>query len=108
MDSYTEQIEQIKNSADPLHEIVEDWGLGIGLFKHIGGISRDKLPGCLTQIRNHPKMYKAVVNGEADEELTTSIAADTRIPKVVEAITVDSLEVFAEWQRKIDSYGPKH
>ncbi len=52
--------------------------------------------GCLTQIRS----------GEQDAPtaaLTDAIRADHRIPSDPDRITVDHLEVFAEWQRKIDA-----
>lgn len=53
--------------------------------------------GCLTQIRNVYLPYVAFT-----EELTEAIRADDRIPQNCGDILVDSLPVFAEWQRKID------
>lgn len=55
--------------------------------------------GCLTQIRRSEGIYS---NGPTPE-LTAAIRADERIPKTKETITVDSLPVFAEWQRRIDT-----
>jgi hypothetical protein len=53
--------------------------------------------GCLTQIRNTPWRV-----AETDS-LTEAIKDDGRLPTTPEKITVDLLDVFAEWQRRIDT-----
>lgn len=57
-----------------------------------------KSSGCLTQIRSFNG--DRVVHGRTD--LTEQILADTRIPKHESKITLDTLPVFAEWQRILD------
>lgn len=54
--------------------------------------------GCLTQVKLGK--YEAMTTG-----LTTAIRADHRIPLRPQDITVDHLEHFADWQRKIDAMG---
>lgn len=54
--------------------------------------------GCLTMIRG-----KWWGDGNAwTDDLTAAILADERIPAADDDIGVDDLEVFAEWQRKLD------
>ncbi len=53
--------------------------------------------GCLTQIRRDPETYMGAISQSAE------ILADGRIPKYPAKITVDSLPVFAEWQRRLDA-----
>ncbi len=58
----------------------------------------DSWCGCLTQIRiGGPIGYVAETL-----ELTEAIHADTRLPDDVDAITIEHLPVFAEWQRRLD------
>lgn len=52
--------------------------------------------GCLTQIRGTPDYYGGTLAQAAE------IAADERIPENSSKITVKSLPVFAEWQRRLD------
>ena len=54
--------------------------------------------GCLTQIHGSPK----VMAGDLNPVLVEQIVADQRIPSKSEDITVESLPVFAEWQRRLD------
>jgi hypothetical protein len=58
--------------------------------------SRKPLCGCLTQIRKTPDEY------EAPYPLKTAIANDERLPKDINDVTIDDLEVFADWQRRLD------
>ena len=51
--------------------------------------------GCLTQIREGGM-------GAQTKELTKAIRADRGIPFRAEDITVETLPVFAEWQRRLD------
>lgn len=50
--------------------------------------------GCLTQVRNGDHAYTPA--------LTAAIRADARIPGNDQQITIESLPVFAEWQRRLD------
>lgn len=51
--------------------------------------------GCLTQIRGGQCVAETA-------NLTEAIRADERIPMHYQSITPENLEVFAEWQRRID------
>ena len=51
--------------------------------------------GCLTQVRSG-------IRRAPTDELTDRIRADDRIPRQPEDITIGSLPVFAEWQRRLD------
>src|SRR5438045_1488958 len=64
------------------------------LFQHCGD-RNDTDIGCLTMIRNG-------THSAATDKLTDAIAGDERIPLNVEGIAVETLPIFAEWQRKID------
>jgi len=55
----------------------------------------NKSTGCLTQIRKYQESSR---NYPQIEE----IAKDERIPKDWDEITVETLPVFAEWQRRLD------
>lgn len=55
--------------------------------------------GCLTQVVD--RTFRAPTN-----ELTDAIRADLRIPRDPEDISPEDLEVFAEWQRKLDAMLP--
>lgn len=61
------------------------------------GFTGDWTTGCLTQVKYNK--YDAPTPA-----LTQAIRADDRIPRVAD-ITVKSLPVFAEWQRKLDAMG---
>lgn len=56
-----------------------------------------ELCGCLTMVRKEGGSYHAWT-----DDLTASIRADDRIPQNSEEITLESLPVFAEWQRRLD------
>ncbi len=103
-DKYDEAIAYLTEHPD---EIVNEWWNGSAtgsnegqagcLFNRAGDELADgRWCGCLTQVRgeNLPA---------ATPELTAAIRADHRIPADENHITVDHLEVFAEWQRKIDA-----
>lgn len=53
--------------------------------------------GCLIQIRNGNKIAQT-------PELTDKINQDERLPKNIEEITPNDLNVFAEWQRILDKH----
>ena len=53
--------------------------------------------GCLSMVRSIYMPQPACT-----DDLTTRIRADNRIPREPEHITVESLPVFAEWQRRLD------
>lgn len=104
MDKYDKAIEHL--TANP-HEIPDAWNFpncrdGGCLFKFAQRINSDYAltgVGCLTQIRGDGG--RRGVEGRPD--LTDQIVADERIPVSAEYITVDSLQVFAEWQRRLDA-----
>lgn len=119
-DKYDDAIEMLTRDGDDVDEdgrdftdrVVDAWsdagseGPGC-LFQTVGSRVADAAPrfghpvcGCLTQIRNVPSEYIACT-----PELTAEILADERIPKNPRRITPDDLEVFAEWQRKLDALG---
>jgi hypothetical protein len=58
--------------------------------------------GCLTQIRSSSEDYCDAIPQAAE------IIADERIPKLSSDITVESLPVFAEWQRRLDAELGEH
>ncbi len=58
--------------------------------------------GCLTQIKGGPDLYAAF-----DKKLTDQIINDPEIPDRPSAITVESLPVFAKYQRKADKLREK-
>lgn len=55
--------------------------------------------GCLTQVRNG-------MHGAETPELTAEIRADKSVPASRWNITVESLQHFARWQRKLDALYP--
>lgn len=97
--NYDKQIEELTKNPD---QIKSDWFKGEGLFKYINPNNYDINNGCLTRIRLKPDFYKAIINGKNNEELVQEIAKDDRIPKYSKDITIESLQVFKEWQEKID------
>jgi hypothetical protein len=51
--------------------------------------------GCLTEVRGQMK-------DAATKRLTTQIRNDSRLPSGSWGITPENLEIFAEWQRRLD------
>lgn len=96
MDKYDEQIEELTENPK---QIRKQWVAGKGLFQFCsksGENDFDKC-GCLTMIA-HGTYREAET-----ENLTKAIRADkARIPAHSRAITLESLPIFAEWQRRID------
>lgn len=105
MDKYDEQIKFLRQNPNHLWD---QWQSAKGLFKfagYMGGTLTDTevmgFPmGCLTMIRGGN--YYAYTKGKPDLQLTKDIQADERLPEFEANITVESLPVFAEWQREID------
>jgi hypothetical protein len=105
--NYDAQIAYLKEHPE---EIKHDWLAAKGLFKYIAPLREGKSyfsgSGCLTMIKSSNALYLAFSgtpdNPIIDKELTEAIAEDERIPKDGKGITVDNLEVFKEWQEKID------
>ena len=122
-DRYDEAIEYLTDNPE---QIMDCWDRAWlsehgDLFKYVSPGGRwecrinERLDspscGCLTQIRdsflNHRKGALLKIASDKsgmaiDEELTKEIQLDQRIPSNPEDITVESLPVFAEWQRKLD------
>lgn len=93
-DKYDEAVEYLTQNPT---KILDAWHhphsqTGGCLFVHAG---RRFICGCLTQIR------KGIYDAETPA-LTAAIRADGRIPVDVAEITVASLPVFTEWQRRLD------
>lgn len=99
----TEHPEEILRVWNSPEGYVDEGGC---LFQYAGDTTREALNlsgksiwvGCLTQIRDSDTWCAQT------DELTEEIRADERIPKDPKEITVESLPVFAEWQRKLDQY----
>jgi len=102
-DKYDKAVEYLTENPG---EIVDVWGGVIRgdatcLFSFVspdGSVAREpvngELVGCLTMIKGG--RYPAYT-----EKLTAEIRADDRIPETG-MVTVESLPIFAEWQRRID------
>jgi hypothetical protein len=93
MDKYDKVIKYLTESPT---EIEDAWNQPTShkagcLFAHVNDKS-----GCLTQIR-----YSLEIFGDGTP-LVIQASQDERIPESVELITVESLPVFAEYQRKFD------
>ncbi|HOV34623.1 MAG TPA: hypothetical protein PLS56_01360 [Candidatus Dojkabacteria bacterium] len=108
MDKYDKHIAEL--TAEP-GKIPSHWVNGKDLFKFAeNGViitnmtyeGRRVESGCLTMIREDSSKYKAVIGGVVDEELTQQIANDDSLPSSSEEITVESLPLFAKWQRIFD------
>lgn len=95
-DKYDKQIAYLTKNPN---EIRSQWMRAVGLFQFTGNYSAspDRSIGCLVMLRVKPNIYNAPT-----EKLKTAIANDERIPKEVGDITIESLQAFAEWQRRID------
>jgi hypothetical protein len=101
---YNEQIEELTKNPEL---IISDWARGRGLFKILGKDSREgtyyRSSGCITMIKDDPNMFKAIVRGVVNEELTEEIANDQRVPSQSDDITVESLPIFKYYQEKFDA-----
>lgn len=98
MDKYDLEILELlsKPENEVGAEIRQHWYRASPLFQFVnstGQASGDGC-GCLTMIK--------AGRGAETEELTLAIRSDDRIPSKLEDITIESLPVFAEWQRCID------
>ncbi len=97
-DIYAEEIEWLTNHP---HHIRSHWKNGLPLFafarnEDVPEQRKNYAIGCLTMIA------AGVDQCAATPELTAKIKSDPRIPKSLEAITLQDLPVFAEYQREID------
>jgi hypothetical protein len=97
-DKYHAAIVFLIAHPDVIHHAWESVGMDIGgcLF---GFVNEDPTYrgeyGCLTEIRCGRHVAPTAA-------LTNAIRRDTRIPENGDDITVEHLEVFAEWQRRLD------
>lgn len=98
-DKYVHAMEAVFHGTTP---IAEHWEClsdeGYTLFRQVVSCS---LAGCLTQIRETPARAIEYAD-EAEVDLVREIAADARIPSRREDIRPEHLNVFAEWQRRLD------
>jgi hypothetical protein len=100
MDKYDLEIERITKAVDngDSEAIWGAWFHATCLFQFASRSGRTKKSiGCLTMIRHNPKRFHAET-----EALTEEISKDERIPKNENGITIKTLPVFAEWQRRLD------
>lgn len=112
LDVYDEAIEYLRKHPE---QISQAWGhasdhqAGV-LFAFVsesryGQWFGDLDCGCLTMVAGQRGDYHAFgADGRPDGALTDRIRNDVRIPTCASEITVESLPVFAEWQRELDSY----
>lgn len=101
MDKYDKAIEYLKENPDAILDawVKPDLHQAGCLFAYAGPKESVDI-GCLTQIRGYHEF-----RAETDA-LTVAIKFDTRIPESVSDVTVDNLEIFAEWQRRLDKELP--
>lgn len=92
-DKYDLAIENLTASPE---KIYETWNDPLSVDDGCLFMYADKNSGCLTQIRARPFRYGSKLAQAAE------IADDERIPIDPTEITVESLPVFAEWQRRLD------
>lgn len=101
MDKYDKAIEYFQGlNGEFKAERSRIWGVPHShpsgcLFEFAHRSLRPTYPGCLSMIRN------GSFEAETDE-LTREIKVDERIPRTEHLITLESLPVFAEWQRRLD------
>lgn len=99
-DAYDEAISYLRSNPDKIYKVWASPYRSAGILFQFA--TRDDSTvgrsGCLTMIVN-PSIK---CNAETPE-LTEAIRKDSRIPHRPSDITIESLEVFAEWQRKLDS-----
>lgn len=65
-------------------------------------MKRNHNTGCLTMIRRNEAFFVLNKDGTKNYELTSAIRSDNRIPEDPNDITIESLSIFAEWQRRLD------
>ena len=98
MDKYDRAIEHLKNHPDQLRAAYDK------PYEHQAGClfacvcnNETRNGGCLVMVA-HEGAYAL------DTRMTLEIRSDTRIPTSKD-LTIEHLEVFAEWQRKADAAG---
>lgn len=97
-DKYDDAIAYLEKNPG---EILDAWGFpsthSAGcLFSYVGATnSRGDSCGCLTQVKSGDSPAKTA-------RLTKAIRKDARIPERPQDIELKHLQVFAEWQRRID------
>lgn len=108
LDKYDEAIEWLLDQDDVGHAIYEAWDTphmseGGILFQFATPSGEQSIApwqpvqcGCLTQVRSQDRFVAWT------PELTKTIQNDLRIPVDETGITEENLEVFAEWQRRLD------
>lgn len=101
MDKYDKAVQYLTEHPG---EIEEAWNypeehVAGCLFRYTGVSSEGTdCYGCLTQVKSGDLGWPAPT-----EALTQAIRNDPRIPTQVLSITVESLSVFAEWNRRLDA-----
>ena len=98
MDIYDEEVEYLKENPK---KIKDHWNVWSPLFRSADGKKKfGESIGCLTQI-------KAGTKTSGFSELDDRIKADNNIPDNPDNITVDHLDTFAQYQRKLDELYPR-
>lgn len=92
-DKYDLAIESLTANPEKIHEA---WNDPTRFKEGCLFMYADNSSGCLTQIRYQPWRYGRRL------AQATEIVADERIPEDPNEITVETLPVFAEWQRRLD------
>lgn len=102
--SYEDAVKYLTENSDRIEEAWDDplhkRGGSLFVFASKTGTFKgedDKIIGCLTSIRS----AEIHVSG-CSPEVTKAIRTDSRLPHFYNDITVESLVVFAEWQRRLD------
>jgi hypothetical protein len=98
-DKYDRAIAYLKDKPHEIHLAWDTYRVHPAgcLFQKADFDPRTFRCGCLTQVA-------AGTHCAGSEEITQLIRADECIPSSPYFITPDSLDVFAEWQRKLDKY----
>lgn len=95
---YQAQIERL--TKNPEH-VYSEWIEALGLFQFIGDPNIHYNAGCLTHIKSTNSV--AFINGGINEELTTKIKEDERIPSSGSYIKPEHFAVFLEYRNIIDN-----
>ncbi len=114
-DKYDDAIVYLRSSYRFMHEVEAAWHAPSShpagcLFQYVTPTGRpgrrasrdDSDCGCLTHIRHDCVLQETGPYVAWTDELTREIGADDRIPLTPRKVTPENLEVFAEWQRRLD------
>lgn len=110
MDKYDEQIQKLTSldEKERRQNIRDDWLNGTGIFQFCTPEGKNtpynngylSEAGCLTMV--HSWGYFVYDSEGVNSKLTEQIKLDPRFCDIGNVKTKDQLEVFAEWQRRLD------